>query len=102
MYNTNRLSAKERYLRDPIFHMMVDTMYGFIERTEMTPTEVREAVILACLMFEERRMRKYIICRCVLPGQELPFLEIIPGQELPFLEVADKDCPRCKGTGICN
>jgi hypothetical protein len=47
-----RLPAADRYSRDPAFRSLVDAMYGVIRRGEMTPTEVREAAILATTKYE--------------------------------------------------
>lgn len=52
MTTLNRLPAEARYLRDPLFKCLVDAMYGAIRRGEMTPTEVREAAMLAATMYE--------------------------------------------------
>ena len=45
----------ESYLRDPIYKNMVDCMYEAIESLHLTPSEMREASMLACIMFEERK-----------------------------------------------
>lgn len=59
MGNPYRLSplgkADERYLDDPAFHAMVDTMMYVIETLQLTPGEVREAATYACVRIEERR-----------------------------------------------
>ncbi|MEE8574726.1 MAG: hypothetical protein V3T30_04860 [Thermodesulfobacteriota bacterium] len=48
------MPAEERYKTDPIFHALVNQIYNAIELKQYTPTEVREASILASLMWEER------------------------------------------------
>jgi len=56
----NRLSVEERYRRDPVFRTLVDMMHAHLHQwTSYTPTELREAVILAATMHETR---------CVLPN----------------------------------
>ena len=44
---------EERYQRDPQFHQLVDILTGCIRRAEFTPTELREAVILAAIKYEQ-------------------------------------------------
>jgi hypothetical protein len=52
----NRLSPEDRYLRDPWFHNLVDLIrVQLLGGGQFTPTEVREAAILACTMHEQRR-----------------------------------------------
>jgi hypothetical protein len=51
----NRLPAAERYLRDPVFHHLVDTMLAAIQGGVFTPTEIREAAILAATIHERER-----------------------------------------------
>ncbi len=41
------MTAKERYREDPVFHAIVDMLRRELRRSEFTPTELREAVILA-------------------------------------------------------
>jgi hypothetical protein len=45
----NRLQAQDRYDRDPLFRSVVQILVAAIDRLELTPTEVREAAIFACL-----------------------------------------------------
>jgi hypothetical protein len=55
----NRLSPRERYHRDPWFRQLVDLLGYHLDRPEVdanfTPTELREAVILAATRHEELR-----------------------------------------------
>lgn len=46
---------RRRYLNDPIFHNMVNVLRGAIRELMLTPSEVREAAVLACVIEEERR-----------------------------------------------
>ena len=48
----NRLPAEDRYMRDPLFHTLVESLYVIIKNGEMTPTEVREAAMLAAVKYE--------------------------------------------------
>ncbi len=46
---------RERYLRDPHFAAMVDMMVKHIMACDYTPTEIREAAMLAAIIYEERK-----------------------------------------------
>jgi len=48
------MTPRERYQNDPEFHTLVDTIFMTIERCQYTPTELREAVMLAAIMHEEK------------------------------------------------
>ncbi len=54
-------SPRARYLNDPMYHQLVDMMRDCIERAEFTPSEVREAAILATIMYEETRVHRYMV-----------------------------------------
>lgn len=56
-----RLSPTERYHHDAAFRNLVDTLYMLIEQATFTPTEVREAVMLAQIKFEELHIRPLIV-----------------------------------------
>jgi len=45
---------RDRYQNDAAFHTMVDVLQGAILNMQLTPSEVREAAMLACCMIEER------------------------------------------------
>jgi hypothetical protein len=47
-------TAENRYQRDPVFKGLVDVMYSHIDALRLTPTEMREAAMLACIKFEQR------------------------------------------------
>lgn len=51
------MSPEERYCRDPQFKTLVDTVEMMIHRCEYTPTELREAVILAAIRHESRTVK---------------------------------------------
>ena len=53
--------AEERYMRDPEFHNLVDTIFGLIHNKTFTPTEVREAAMLAILKEERENPRPVMI-----------------------------------------
>jgi hypothetical protein len=55
-------SPFDRYERDPSFRHLVDAIEMLLHEAKFTPTEVREAGIVACVRFEERIFRhKHII-----------------------------------------
>ena len=49
------MPVEERYLRDTEFHALVSALEKMIAEYQFTPTEVREAAMLACVRAEERR-----------------------------------------------
>lgn len=51
------VKVEERYQNDVAFHAMVDMMRHYIEQLALTPSEVREASMLACFQYEQRRFR---------------------------------------------
>ena len=58
-------TVAERYDRDPMFRVLVDTLYLQIQQARYTPTEIREAAMLAQIRFEQRTLRPMIIpLRC--------------------------------------
>jgi hypothetical protein len=62
-------SVRDRYNRDPAFHAAVDCIRQWVEEMRLTPTETREAAMLACIMVEERRVEPYwkIVSGKVIP-----------------------------------
>lgn len=48
---------RARYHRDPEFHALVDYMRAMIHRAQFSPSELREAAILAAIMYEETNPR---------------------------------------------
>ncbi len=56
------MSSRDRFNSDPLFRMLTETIYRLAEQAHangstFTPTELREAAMLAALMFEERHTR---------------------------------------------
>ena len=51
------LDVRERYNKDPVFNRMTQVILGALRESQMTPTEVREAAVLACVMHEEMNPR---------------------------------------------
>ncbi len=57
--NPNRLSSEDRYRRDPVFRGLVDLLHSQVHAMpDVTPSELREALLLACCIHETR---------CVVP-----------------------------------
>ena len=54
-------SATDRYKTDALFRTLVDTMYCYIDHATFTPTEIREAAMLAHILYEERQIRPMLI-----------------------------------------
>jgi len=50
-------SAQKRYREDPEFNRLVDYIYHVITEMIYTPSEVRDAAMLACLHFEQQKKR---------------------------------------------
>ncbi len=48
---------QERYLSDPAFKMLVDSMEIEIQRCNYSPSELREAALLAAIHYEQRHCR---------------------------------------------
>ncbi len=54
-------TPKERFQADPQFRMLVETMVSFIWNNQFTPSEIRDAAMLACIIYEERRAPEGIV-----------------------------------------
>lgn len=54
-------SPKEKYMNDPEYHRLVNMLEGLIEDAHFTPSELREACILASINYEMRHMRSHQI-----------------------------------------
>lgn len=50
-------TPKEKYMNDPEYHHLVNMLEGLIEQARFTPSELREACILASINYEMRRVR---------------------------------------------
>ena len=54
-------SPKEKYMNDPEYHQLVNMLESFIERARFTPSELREAAVLASINYEMRHVRDFAI-----------------------------------------
>ena len=52
-------TPQEKYLNDINYKNLVDTMHSFISKAEFTPSELREAAILASIHYESLNIRRY-------------------------------------------
>lgn len=50
-------SPREKYMNDPEYHRLVDMLGQFIEAARFSPSELREACVLACINYEMRHVR---------------------------------------------
>jgi hypothetical protein len=56
------MTPQERYDRDPEFHHLVDLLTDAITRCQYSPTEIREAAMLACIRYEMQNIHSpYVI-----------------------------------------
>ena len=54
-------TPKDRYQRDNHFRALVDMMVGHIRQCNYTPSEMRDASILASIIYEETTIRRIIV-----------------------------------------
>jgi hypothetical protein len=50
-------SPKEKYLNDPQYNHLVNMLESMIEKAQFTPSELREACVLASINYEMRHIR---------------------------------------------
>jgi len=50
-------SPREKYTNDPEYHHLVNLLESLIEKAQFTPSELREAIILASINYEMRHVR---------------------------------------------
>ena len=55
-------TPNEKYANDPSYRRLVDMLTALIDQAKYTPSEIREACMLACIRHEQyRRMRPVVI-----------------------------------------
>lgn len=54
-------TPRDKYQNDPEYHKLVCLLESFVERARFTPSELREAAVLACINYEMRHVREYTI-----------------------------------------
>lgn len=52
-------TPREKYQNDPEYNRLVKMLEGFIHHARFTPSELREACILACINYEMSHVRDY-------------------------------------------
>jgi hypothetical protein len=57
------MKIRERYSNDAHFHSLVTMMLAAIEQAQFTPTEIREAAMLAQIMYEEINPRPVVFSK---------------------------------------
>lgn len=57
------MKMHQRYHEDGAFRMLVDLLTAELEKAQFTPTEIREAAMLAQIMYEDRHPRPTIFTR---------------------------------------
>src|SRR4051812_45974744 len=77
------MTPHERYLNDPLFHRLVELLYLELQNGALTPTEIREAAVLAQIRYEQERPR-------LLPKDEPTLDEILRNALIP-LPIGDGD-----------
>jgi len=55
------MSPRERYLNDAQFRALVDVMLFQIEQANFTPTEIREAAMLAAIIYSQTHVTRYFV-----------------------------------------
>ena len=55
------MTAEERYHHDPHFRVLVDAIYAAIVEMKYTPTEVRDAAMLAAIKYEMTYVRSLFV-----------------------------------------
>ena len=54
-------TPKEKYMNDPEYNHLVNTLEQLIEQARFTPSELREACTLASINYEMRHIRSHQI-----------------------------------------
>lgn len=60
-------TPREKYFKDLEYHALVDTLVAFINQAKYTPSEIREACILASIIYEERRIHTQEVRASMMP-----------------------------------
>jgi len=57
MGNRDLQSPRDKYMNDPEYHALVCALESHIESARFTPSELREACVLASINYEMRHIR---------------------------------------------
>jgi hypothetical protein len=52
-------TPRDKFMNDPQYHDLVMMLESFIERAHFTPSELREACVLASINYEMRHIRSF-------------------------------------------
>ena len=63
-------SPRSKYYNDPHYHQLVDVMVNMIVQAQYTPSEMREAAILASIIYQERHTKSWS-----MPEEVISWLE---------------------------
>ena len=55
------ITPREKYMNDPEYHKLVTMLEHFVETARFTPSELREAAVLASINYEMRHIRERTI-----------------------------------------
>ena len=50
-------TPEEKYNNDLIYHDLVNMIYAMIDKADLSPSEIREAAMYACIQYELRHTR---------------------------------------------
>jgi hypothetical protein len=64
-------TIRKRYEDDPAFRHLVDMLYMVIEKGDYTPSEIREAAMLAQIKYEDRNPRPMTFTRDEMLGGKI-------------------------------
>ena len=71
-------TPREKYATDPNYRRLVDMLEALIAKAEFTPSEIREACMLACILHEHyRRIRPVVISAKAVDALEVLESEFI-------------------------
>lgn len=54
-------TPREKYNNDPAYHQLVTMLENFIDMAQFSPSEIREAAMMACINYEMRHIRRVFI-----------------------------------------
>ena len=64
-------NPREKYLNDNMYRVLVDMMVEQIDQCNYTPSEMREAAVLASIIYEERNPPGYSISMSFVDGKRI-------------------------------